>query len=168
MQILTLLKVAFPTMYKDFQGSYDDVVTVWNEALSEYPLELVKLAANHIITTSKFEPKIADVVERINMITKKPELTEIEAWGCIKCALTNSLYHAQEEWEALPPTVRSSVTPSLLKDWAMLEMDEVDTVVQSNFMRSYKAKVKAKSEMAGLPQKYIDQALMLAEKFSMN
>ena len=155
-------------MYKDFTGSYDDVVTVWNEALSEYPLELVKLAVNHIITTSKFEPKIADVVERINKITKKPELTEVEAWGYIKCALTNSLYHAEEEWMALPPTVKSAVTPALLKDWAMLPFEEVDTVVQSNFMRSYKAKVKVKSEMAGLPQKYIDQTLMLAEKFSMN
>lgn len=167
-QVLTILKVAFPTMYKDFKGDFDDVIIVWNEALSDYPLEVVKLAVNHIISTSKFPPVIADVVERINKVTKKPELTEVEAWGYIKNALRNSLYNAQEEWEKLPEAVRSAVTPELLKDWAMLGFEEVDTVIQSNFMRSYKVKAKTREELQVLPPQFAKQTLALAEKFSMN
>lgn len=167
-QVLTILKVAFPTMYKDFNGDFNDVILVWNEALKEYPLELVKLAVNHIITTSKFPPVISDVVERIKKITEKPALTEVEAWGHIKKAITNSLYNSQAEWEKLPEEVRCAVTPELLKDWAMLTYDEVDTVIQSNFMRSYKVKAKNRSEMQMLPQSFQQQTLTLAEKFSMN
>lgn len=154
-------------MYKDYAGDYSDVVTVWESALGEYPLELVKLAINQIITTSKFPPVIADVVERVKKITEKPALTEVEAWGYIKKAITNSLYNSQEEWNKLPEEVQCSVTPELLKDWAMLTYEEVDTVIQSNFMRSYKVKAKARSEMQMLPQTFQKQTLALAEKFSM-
>lgn len=155
-------------MYKDFGGKYEDVVTVWHQALCDYPLEVVKLAVNHIISTSKFPPVIADVVERINKITKKPELTEVEAWGYVKNALRNSLYNSLEEWEKLPEAVRSAVTPELLKDWAMLGFEEVDTVIQSNFMRSYKVKAKTREELQVLPPQFAKQTLTLAEKFSMN
>lgn len=154
-------------MYKDFKGDFDDVITVWNEALSDYPFELVKLAVNHIIATSKYPPVIADVVERINKLTQEPELTEVEAWGYVKKAICNSLYNSHEEWENLPKGVRCTVTPELLKDWAMLNYDEVDTVIQSNFMRSYKAKAKTRVELQMLPPQFAKQTLALAEKFSM-
>ena len=155
-------------MYKDFKGDFDDVITVWDEALGDYPFELVKLAVNHIIATSKYPPVIADVVERINKMKQKPELTEVEAWGYIKKALGNSLYNSREEWEKLPEGVKSVVTPDLLKDWAMLDYDEVDTVIQSNFMRSYKVKTKTRSELQMLPPQFVNQTLALADKFSMN
>ena len=62
----------------------------------------------------------------------------------------------------------SAVTPELLKDWAMLDYDEVDTVIQSNFMRSYKVKAKTRAELQMLPPQFASQTLVLADKFSMN
>ena len=67
-------------------------------------------------------------------------------------ALRNSTYGSEEEFNKLPPEVQCVVhDPGQLKQWAMSPADEVETVIASNFMRSFRAKQKVNREYMALP-----------------
>ena len=71
----------------------------------------------------------------------------------VKNAIRNSLYNAKEEYYKLPENIQRLVgSPSTLREWAMLDISELDTVVQSNFMRSYKARQEHEKEYLALPK----------------
>ena len=81
------------------------------------------------------------------------ELTEGEAWGTVRKALKNSLYSSIDEFNALPEVVRYAVgSPEMLKSWAQVPLDELETVIQSNFMRTFRAKSANIKEIKLLPQ----------------
>ena len=67
-------------------------------------------------------------------------------------ALRNSTYHAEEEFAALPPVLQRTVgNPSNLKEWAGMEMDTVNSVIQSHVVRNYRAAVKSMRDDAKIP-----------------
>ena len=81
------------------------------------------------------------------------ELTKGEAWGTVRKALKNSLYSSVDEFNALPEVVRYAVgSPEMLKSWAQVPLDELETVIQSNFMRTFRAKSANIKEIKLLPQ----------------
>ena len=58
-----------------------------------------------------------------------------------------------EEFEKLPPTVQKAVgSADMIKRWAMSDSNEVSTVIQSNFLRSYRTAVKRDEEYAKMPE----------------
>ena len=62
------------------------------------------------------------------------------------------MYEAREEFEKLPESVRRIVgAPSQLRDWAMMDCDTFNSVVASNFQRSYRAAAQREREIASLP-----------------
>ena len=64
----------------------------------------------------------------------------------VRTAASNSTYHAKEEFEKLPPCVQRAVgSPGTLEKWAKTEQTDLETVVQSNFLRTY-ATVLAKQK----------------------
>jgi CRISPR/Cas system endoribonuclease Cas6 (RAMP superfamily) len=78
-------------------------------------------------------------------------MTEMEAWQMVKSAI--SYYNAAETFERLPPILKRIVgSPNQLREWAIMEAEKFDTVVQSNFMRSYKALAAQERERAMLPE----------------
>ena len=54
--------------------------------------------------------------------------------------------------ERLPPVVQKLVgNPRQLYEWSMMDSEKVDTVVASNFQRSYKVRAKHEREMLSIP-----------------
>lgn len=81
------------------------------------------------------------------------ELTDTEAWALVRRAMTRGLYNAEEEYNKLPPVIQQVVgDKAVLHDWAMLDADKVDTVIASNFQRSYRARAESARTMAKLPE----------------
>ena len=81
------------------------------------------------------------------------ELTDTEAWALVRRAMTRGLYNAEEEYNKLPPVIQQVVgDKAVLHDWAMLDADKVDTVIASNFQRSYRARAENARTMAKLPE----------------
>jgi hypothetical protein len=67
-------------------------------------------------------------------------------------AIRNGLYGAKEEFEKLPPILkRLAGSPEQLRVWASMGEDEVQTVVASNLMRSYRAIAKKQEVQQTLP-----------------
>ena len=71
-------------------------------------------------------------------------ITETEAWLLVKDSLSEAqqepewLGGAKRAWSKLPEDVRKLVSPRQLLEWNSVDPDKLDTVIQSNFMRSYR------------------------------
>lgn len=152
----------FATLVKAMKAVYSDpkfiadkeAIMVWYEFFKDDDYMMVQTAIQKYMANNEFPPTIAGIRKNINSITN-PDLsmTEGEAWSLVYKAICNSAYNAKEEFEKLPKECQKAVgSPRMLREWAGLEITEVNTVIQSNFMRSYKVEVKRSQEYKQLPQ----------------
>jgi hypothetical protein len=151
--VLAVIKTAYPRYYDNkTKKELEETISLWQTMLEEYPAAVVTGAVKALIAVNKFPPAIAEVIEMIGTLTKPGELGEIEAWGLVKNAIRNSTYHSIEEFEKLPVAIQTTLgSPSVLKEWAMSEDGSVETVVASNFMRSYRSKVDNRKTIEAVP-----------------
>lgn len=153
--IMAVLKAAYPTFYKDMKRSEaEGIVSLWAEMFKDEPAEVVAVAVKaHIVSDPKgFPPHIGAIKAAISKITSPEEMTELEAWGLISKAIRNGIYGSVKEFNALPEMLQRLVgSPNQLKEWAMMDADTVNSVVASNFQRSYKVRAKSDREFLALP-----------------
>lgn len=153
--VLAVLKTAYPQFYRGLSSQeLQETVTLWSEMFAAEDFQVVKAAVKaHIATDAKgYPPHIGAIKAAIRKITQPDEMSEMEAWGYVAAALRNSGYNSVTEFEKLPPVVRRIVgTPSQLREWAAMDTDTVQSVVQSNFMRSYRARAQHEREYLALP-----------------
>ncbi len=154
-KILSVLRGAYPAFYRDItKQEAESTIALWMSMFEEEPYELVGAAVKAFISGDGkgFPPAIGQIKERIRQITQPEEMTEQEAWSYVSKALRNSTYGSVEEFAKLPPEVQAVVhDPGQLRQWAMAEADEVETVIASNFQRSFRAKQKVSREYLALP-----------------
>lgn len=169
-KILSVLRGAYPAFYRDItKQEAESTISLWVSMFDEEPYELVGAAVKAFISgdSKGFPPAIGQIKERIRQITQPEEMTEQEAWSHVSKALRNSTYGSEEEFAKLPPEVQAVVhDPGQLRQWAMSAADEVETVIASNFMRSFRAKQKATKEYLALPTDV--KRLMIAAGYSDN
>lgn len=137
------------------QADLTFVIETWCEYLSEYTYEQVLIALKAYISTdtSGFAPSIGQLVDKIHSIKQPCELNEMEAWSLVSNALRNSTYNADAEFSQLPALVQKAVgPPSNLRNWAQTDIESIENVVQSNFMRTYRTVVAMDKENRKLPE----------------
>ena len=120
----------------------------------DYEKEVVEAALKIYIAsdTSGFAPAIGQLIDKINTVTAPLELNSMTAWGLVSKALRNGCYGAEQEFEKLPMTVKRAVgSPDNLRHWAQSDSKSIETVIQSNFIRTYEAEVRRKNEAAKTP-----------------
>lgn len=142
-------------------------LNAWYIMLAEYPEELVLQALRACIATntSGFAPDIGQIMSKIQTISQPQELDGMTAWGLVSKALRNGAYGAVEEFNKLPPLVRQAVgMPGNLKNWATADYQTIETVIQSNFLRTYETVVKRANEIKRMP----DNIKSLIEKTNAN
>ena len=154
-KILSVLRGAYPAFYRDItKQEAESTIALWESMFDEEPYELVAAAVKAFISGDGkgFPPAIGQIKERIRQITTPEEMTEQEAWALVSKALRNSTYGSEEEFKKLPAEVQAVVhDPGQLKQWAISPADEVETVIASNFMRSFRVKQKVNKEYMALP-----------------
>ena len=154
-KILSVLRGAYPAFYRDItKQEAESTIALWESMFDEEPYELVGAAVKAFISgdSKGFPPAIGQIKERIRQITQPEEMTEQEAWSFVSKALRNSTYGSEEEFAKLPPDIQSVVhDPGQLRQWALSPVDEVETVIASNFMRSFRVKQKVNKEYMALP-----------------
>lgn len=164
-QLIAMIKTAYPKYF--ISNNKDEVVlqvNVWHEMFIEDPYEIVVQAIKSLICSLKFPPTIADVREKINFIMQPEELSEMEAWGKVLRAIQNSAYFSSEEFNKLPDIIQRVVgTPNQLVIWGQMDIETVNSVIQSNFMRSYKATYTRNKTFNELPQSTKDLVKRLQE-----
>lgn len=127
-----------------------DAFDVWYALLKDLAYEVAATAVQKYMTTEKFPPTPADIRRIATQITSDTSKTptEVEAWDMVRRACqTLDWYNPDKEFNKLPEVVRRAVgNPNNLKEWAMSDYGDFETVISSNFMRTYKAVSKVYME----------------------
>lgn len=151
-KIIAVMLVSYPN-FKPIDTEL--MATTWADMLNEYSYEQVSVALKCYITTdtSGFAPSIGQLIDKLKTVEQPQELNELQAWGLVRKAINNSGYHSEEEFAKLPPLVQKVVgTPGQLKQWGLSDIESIETVAQSNFMRTYRAVAKREDEVSRMPK----------------
>lgn len=153
LKTLAVLRAAYPNFYaKQDKMDIEAAVALWAGQFESIDYQLVNAAIQALISsrTEGWPPTIGEVKAEIVKLQNPNMLTEQEAWSIVRKAVSNSAYHAQEEWNKFPDIIKELVKPSDLASWATADDFNPD-VAGSNFMRSYRVKLQRKTEQLMLP-----------------
>lgn len=168
-QIVGLLLFNYPDTLRDNSDeAFQTYVRNWHSFFVEDRAEEVLAAVQKIIASSqeRFAPNIGMIREQMRK-NREPKggLSEQEAWELVKRALRNGLYGYKEEFAKLPPTVQRCVgSENMIREWAVMESETLDSVVASNFMRSFRAIRQSTEEEARTPAAMREQLESFRDK----
>lgn len=155
LKILSVLKAAYPNFYKDkAKTELEGIVNLWEMMFKTDTYDIVSAAVMAFIATDTkgFPPVIGVIKDKMSILTNPQQMTEMEAWQLVSKALSNSGYESELEFKKLPQEIQYVIgAPSQLKEWASMDIETVQSVIQSNFMRSFKAKQTSIKEYMALP-----------------
>lgn len=170
--IMSVLKAAYPSFYKDMKRSEaDGIVNLWAAMFADEPADLVAVAVKGYIATDAkgFPPHIGAIKTAIVKLKQPEEMTEFEAWSLVSRAIRNGIHGAREEFDKLPEIIQRLVgSPNQLREWAMMDADTVNSVIASNFQRSYKVRAKSEREQLALPADVRNAVERLSSGMSMD
>lgn len=154
--VMEILKTAYPTFYSGPNApDLKQATRLWAEMFRDDDVSIVAAAVKALIVTDEkgFPPHIGAVKGKIRQVTAPDQMTEMEAWELVRKALSRSGYGAEEEYKKLPPMIQRLVgSHRQLKEWAMMDTDTVNSVIASNFQRSYRARAKSEANYMALPK----------------
>lgn len=159
LMLMSLLRAAYPQYYAK-QGVDDAkaAVNLWHMMFQDDDAQLVSAAVKAFISTDTkgFPPVVGQIKAKLDMIMREAygggELTPMEAWAKVQKAIRNSYYNAEAEFAKLPDTIQAVIGgPSQLHDYAMMDSETVNSVIASNFQRSFTARRDHVTEMRMLP-----------------
>lgn len=153
-KILSVLRAAYPGFYsKIAEADAKMAVNVWTEMFCDDDYQLVSAAVKAVInagTKDGYPPDIGRIKEEIRRFAQPETDTAMAAWNQVRKAI--SYYNARENFAKLPELAQQIVgSPNQLKEWAMMEMEDISTVVQSNFLKAYRAKERVYQAQQALP-----------------
>lgn len=150
-KIIRIICGSFP----NFKPSdLSETVDIWNMMLDEYTYNQIAGALKSYILADStgFAPSIGQLIAKVKTFEEPAQLNESEAWGLVSKAIRNGYYGAVEEFSKLPPLVQKSVgTPDNLRNWSQTNLESVETVIQSNFLRAYRAEAQRAAEISKMP-----------------
>ena len=154
-QILSVLKAAYPHSFKDMTKlDGEALVNLWARQFAEEDPAAVSAAVNALISTrtTGYSPTIGEVKDQLHRLRTVDGLNDAQAWHLVEKACRRGLHHAQEEFDKLPQDVQAAVGgPEQLKAWAMMDSDTVNSVIASNFRRTYRTVQEREKEKALMP-----------------
>lgn len=130
-------------------------VKLWHNVIGNAPYDLVEAAIYAHIAKNEYPPTIAHIRKEMENLTadEADELTETEAMNMILAAASNSIYNAGAEFKKLPPILQQLVgSPGQLRNLATMDVKTINSVVTSNFSRSYKIMISRQREKNLLPE----------------
>ena len=156
-RLVYAIRGTYPKYYANM-GAEDlkGLSMAWALVLGEYDFSIASRAVQLYLTndTSGFPPSPGQIVDAIHKIINPriAEMTATEAWALVRKAIRNGYYGAEEEFEKLPTACQRAIgSPSNLRELAQLDIDQVETVEQSHFIKAYNTQVTRERETAKMP-----------------
>ncbi len=144
-ELAAAIKTYFP---RDNMIPTDKAMDLWYEELKDLPYAVAQISLRKYVATNKFPPTIADIRE--NAVAEE-EQNELSAWHMVYRAISDSAYHADERFAELPDIIQRAVaSPGNLREWGQMDTETVNSVIQSQFLRSYRAEVKRAADLRKL------------------
>lgn len=171
LQILSILRKAYPVFYKNISKEEAvEITDLWHTMFEGDDVLLVIAAVKAFIATDDkgYPPVIGVIKKKMREISQPGAMSEMEAWQLVKKAASNSSYHAKEEFDKLPPTIQKIIGDhNTLRDWGIMDTEKFDTVLQSNFMRSFRISSEREKEYMALPPSVREFSRQIASEMEM-
>lgn len=127
-----------------------DAFNLWYKLLCDLDYRATGMAITYLMQTSRYEPKVADIRDKVREITEGPDeevLEEQTAWNLVwKCVTGLDWNHPQEKYDRLPELIRRCVDLPMIISWAQMDEGEVQSVARSHFRASYQAMARRARE----------------------
>jgi hypothetical protein len=154
-KLVFTIKATYPKYFAKYsKPELDNMINIWARLFRDIPYEKGSIGLEVYLTTETdgFPPSPGQVIDCIQK-AEPQSMNEIEAWGLVRMAIRDGIYHAEEHFKELPPDCQKAVgRPGQLTEWAMLKSSEVDTIAAAQFKRVYTAEIKRRREEAKMPQ----------------
>lgn len=154
-QILSILRAAYPHSFKDLtRADAETMIALWERQFAEEDARAVTAAVESLIATrtAGYTPTIGEVKEQMHRLRTSEELDAASAWALVSKACANGIYGYRKEFEKLPPIVQTAVgAPEQLREWAMMDAEVVQSVIASNFQKTYRITQQRQKELTMLP-----------------
>lgn len=155
-KIIYIVMSTFSTAYKNVSAERINALTMsWDAVFKDYSYKDVEQGLYIYMSTdtSGFPPQPGQIIDKIRMAnTTEREVDALEAWVLVEKAISNSLYESVEEFKKLPPLCQKAVgRPEILREWAAMNTEQLQTVEQSHFIRAYDTVKRRENEYARLP-----------------
>ena len=164
-KILSAISLYYPS-FQSGRG-IQETARAWHLIFADDAYKAVEAALLAYVSTDvKGFPPMPGALKAL-MVQRPDRMSALEAWHKVRKAVQNGWYGSAEEFAKLPPICQRIVgSPSTLKDWATMDLGELDTVVGSNFQRSYTQIENDEAYYAKLPGAVL-QALPGIEKLGL-
>ncbi len=153
--ILSVLKSAYPHAFQNMsKADGEAMLNLWTAMFTEESYEEVNAAIGALISTRTvgYSPTVGEVKEQIRRLHHHSDIDENAAWVMVSKACRNGSYHSKEEFNKLPQDVQRVVgSPEQLKQWAAMDAETVESVIASNFKRSFRVHAEREAEVSKLP-----------------
>ena len=125
-----------------------DALDLWHYMLKDIPYQILQNGIQLYMQTGKFPPTVADLREAASrFMPSELDMSDLEAWAMVRKALSNSGYHWKEEYDGLPLVIQKAIgRPENLYEWAMMDGNTVGSVIQSQFLKSYRSVLAREKE----------------------
>lgn len=154
-KVLAVINAYYPYFFKEMNAEGKRaIIELWARQFAEYDYAMVNAALDAYIAVDENNraPNVGVLKSLIRKMTEPEEMTEQEAWEKVANALRNSGYNSVEEYEKLPEQIQRVVgSPNQLREWSQMDSDTLQSVVASNFQRSYRARTKSDKEYMAIP-----------------
>lgn len=166
------LLMTISAIYPNFNVKSEEMtptINAWHLMLEEYPAQTISAALQIYVKTNNtgFAPSVSQLIGMLNKVKDNEHLSEGEAWSLVKKAIQDGNYHSEERFNELPPIVQKAVGNSnMIRQWAMSETDEVNTVIASNFQRTYRILLSRQEFEERIPQQLADVVRGVTDKVS--
>lgn len=154
-KIITMLSAVYVTEFsKKSDDALKQMIDVWTMLLADEDANKIAVVTKTYLKTnvSPFCPTPAMLIDLTYELFEPKGMTEQEAWNILFRALSNSSYKAKETYDGLPEEIKPLCSPSQLREWGMMDIGTLNSVVASNFMRSFKVREKSRKEYDRLPK----------------
>lgn len=161
-----MIEAAYP------QSKFDnpaETIAAWHFLLEEYSANVVMAAFQIYVKTNNtgFAPSVSQIIGCMHKPNEVEQLSEGEAWDLVKRAIQDGNYHAEERFAALPTEIQQAIgSANMIQQWAQTDSDTVNTVVMSNFQRTYRNICERERFNNKVPTQISDLVKGLAEKKS--
>lgn len=150
-KLLSVLDNLFPNFKVE---NKTEAIAAWEWALKDYEFGDISEAVKVYMNTegSNFAPSASKLISLTTIHKELSAPTEQEAWAMVRKAIQSlDWFSPQKEFDKLPEVVQKAViNPATLKEWAMTEGD-IEQVIGSNFMRTYRQVVQRELTEEKLP-----------------
>lgn len=167
-QLLMLMSAAYPTFRPEDKQATSNM---WHLMLKDYSFTQVQVAFKSYVATSSsaFAPSISQIIDEIHRADTMFAPSESEMWSRVYQAICNSSYNAVTEYNDLPSICQKAVgSPQILKEWSRMDIETVNSVVQSNFLKSYRTEVKRQTDLAKMPNDIKQLLLQTSERLGID